>query len=125
MNIEELKKEIGRLQYQVSLIVDTIDHQNYPVEYLILSLGWVEGDIDRVHDIFEKYDNKLEGREKVEWNDFEMELRKELDIGYQTVKSIIIAFHRNDQWSNVCYGYAMSREPSAPIEFFPITRTVK
>nr|WP_320048927.1 hypothetical protein [uncultured Desulfuromonas sp.] len=122
MNIEELEKEFKKLKYQVRALGETIDYQNHPVEALILEMDWGEGDIDRAHDIFEKYDNKIEEGEIINWHEFEMALRNEFDIGYQTVKSIIIAFNRNHQWTNVCYQYAMSFEPTSPIEFHHITR---
>lgn len=122
MNIDELEKELRKLKYQVRAIGETIDYQNHPVEALILEMDWGEGDINRTHDIFEKYDNKIEKGETINWRDFEMELRNEFNIGYQTVKSIIIAFYQNHQWTNVCYQYAMSFEPTTPIEFHHITR---
>jgi len=123
MNIEQLAEELSKLKYKVRTIGNTIDYQAYPIEALILEMDWGEGDIDRAHDIFEEYDNKLEAKEEVSWNKFEMKLRNEFDIGYQTVKSIVIAFYKNHQWTNVCYGYAMSFEPTTPVEFHQITRS--
>lgn len=122
MNLEELTAELDKLKYQVRTLAETIDYQAHPVEALILSMDWNEGDIDRAHDIFEKYDNKLHAGEPINWHEFEMELKNEFDIGYQTVKSIILAFFKNHQWTEVCYGYAMSFEPTTPIEFHQITR---
>jgi hypothetical protein len=122
MNIEELAKELEKLKYQVRTLGETINYRAHPVEALILSLDWGEGDIDRAHDIFEKYDNKLEAGEVVNWQEFEHELRDAFGIGYQTVKTIILAFYENRQWTNVCYGYAMSFEPTTPVEFHRITR---
>ena len=118
MNIEEISRELEKLKYQVRTLGETINYRAHPVEALILSLDWGEGDIDRAHDIFEKYDNRLEAGEAVNWHDFEHELR----IGYQTVKSIVLAFYENHQWTNVCHGYAMSFEPTTPVEFHRITR---
>lgn len=122
MNIGEIARELEKLKYQVRTIGETIDYRAHPVEALILSLDWGEGDIDRAHDIFEKYDNKLEANEAVNWHEFEHELEDAFGIGYQTVKSIVLAFYDNHQWTNVCYGYAMSFEPTTPIEFHRITR---
>ena len=122
MNIGEIARELEKLKYQVRTIGETIDYRAHPVEALILSLDWGEGDIDRAHDIFEKYDNKLEANEAVNWHEFEHELGDAFGIGYQTVKSIVLAFYDNHQWTNVCYGYAMSFEPTTPIEFHRITR---
>ncbi|SMF08690.1 MULTISPECIES: hypothetical protein [Pseudomonas] len=122
MNLEELTESLEKLKYQVHILGNTIDYQSYPVESLILSMDWGEQDINRAHDIFEKYDDKLIAKEKVNWGEFESELKTEFNIHYQTVKSIILAFYKNHQWTNVCYGYAMSFEPSTPIEFHQITR---
>jgi len=122
MNLEELTAELEKLKYQVRTIADTIDYQAHPVEALILSMDWNEGDIEHAHDIFEKYDNKLHAGESINWHEFEMELKNEFNIDYQTVKSIILAFFKNHQWTEVCHGYAMSFEPTTPIEFHQITR---
>lgn len=122
MNLEQIAEEITKLKYQVRVLGETIDYQAHPVEALILSMDWSEGDIDRAHDIFEKYDNKLQEKEPVIWAEFEKELRNEFNIGYQTVKSIVLAFYKNHQWTNVCYEYAMSLEPTTPVEFHQITR---
>jgi len=122
MNIEELAAEIRKLKYQIKTIAYTIDYERYPVESLILEMDWDENQISEAHDIFEKYDNKLREGEEVNWVEFEMELRDHFQIGYQTVKSIVLAFYRNDQWVDVCKGYAMSFEPTTPVEFHQITR---
>lgn len=122
MNINEILKDIEKLKYQVSVLGETISHQTHPVEALIFSMNWGVGDIDRAHDIFEKYDKKLEEGESINWNEFETELKDEFSIGYQTVKSIVLAFYDNHQWTDVCHGYAMSFEPTTPVEFHRITR---
>ena len=122
MSIDELAEELQKLKYQVRVLGATVDYDAHPVESLILSMDWGEGDIDRAHDIFETYDNKLEAKEPINWTEFEMELRTEFNIGYQTVKRIVLAFFKNHQWTNVCYGYAMSFEPTTPVEFHQITR---
>jgi len=123
MNIKEIAEELSKLKYQLHVIADTIDYQTHPIEALIMSMDWGENDLNRAHDIFEKYDDKLHAKEDVNWREFESELKKEFDISYQTVKSIVNAFYQNHQWTSVCYGYAMSFEPSTPIEFHHITRT--
>ncbi|MBX8489303.1 hypothetical protein K5D42_05385 [Pseudomonas cichorii] len=122
MNIEELVSNLEKLKYHVRILGQTIDYQTHPVEALILSMDWGDGDIDRAHDIFEKYDEKLEAGDDINWAAFESELKSEFDIGYQTVKSIVLAFFENHQWTDVCHGYAMSFEPATPVEFHRITR---
>lgn len=122
MTPEDFSDEIEKIKYQLRIVGQTINYESHPVEALILSMDWAEGDIDRAHDIFEKYDKKIEKKEKINWHEFEHELKDAFGIGYQTVKSIILAFYNNHQWTNVCYGYAMSFEPTTPIEFHQITR---
>lgn len=122
MTTADLLNEIEKIKYQLRIIAQTVDYDAHPVEALILSMDWSEGDINRAHDIFEKYDKKMDDGEKVNWMQFESELENEFKIGYQTVKSIVLAFYRNHQWTNVCHAYAMSFEPNAPVEFHQITR---
>lgn len=105
--MEYLEQELSKLKYQMSILISTIDSDKYPVESLILSLNWDDDDLDAAHDIFEKYDNKIEAKEEnINWSAFEHDLRDRFSLGYQSVKSIIIAFYKNDQWVEVCYQYA-------------------
>lgn len=122
MNIEEIFEKLKKLEYQVTILAECIDYDRYPVQSLILSLGWDSKQINKAHDIFQTFDEKLEKGEKINWYEFENALEDEFSIGYQTVKSIVLAFYNNHQWVDVCYGYAMSFEPTTPIEFHPITR---
>ena len=122
MNIEEIKNDIELLQYHVSLLIDCVDFDKNPIEKLILSMNWSERQINKAHDIFQKYDQLIDSNANIVWSKFEHELRDEFEIGYQTVKQIIIAFYKNHQWVDVCYKYAMSFEPNTPIEFHQITR---
>lgn len=117
--MEEFEKRIEKLEYQISLLISTIDNDKYPVESMILYLNWNDTDLNKAHDIFEKYDNKLENKEDINWTDFEHELTQTFDIGYQTVKTIIISFYKNRQWSGVCYYYAKSH---ACMEFHSLIR---
>lgn len=122
MNIDDLSKDIMKMKYHIRLLGEAIDYKQHPVEALILSMDWDESQIDRAHDIFEEYDNKINNKEPINWHEFEHALRDEFGIGYQTVKSIILAFYNNHQWTGVCKGYAMSFEPATPVEFHSITR---
>ncbi|HFO0263156.1 TPA: DUF1878 family protein [Serratia marcescens] len=122
MNIEEIFEKIKKLEYQITILSECIDYDRYPVQSLILSLGWDSKQINKAHDIFQTFDEKLEKGEEINWHEFESALEDEFSIGYQTVKSIVLAFYNNHQWVDVCYGYAMSFEPTTPIEFHPITR---
>jgi hypothetical protein len=122
MNLEDLAKDVHKIRYQIEILSECVDYERYPVQSLILMMNWDESQINKAHDIFEEYDKLLRENNKVNWSDFESKLRNEFTINYQTVKSIILAFYRNHQWTEVCHGYAMSFEPSTPVEFHCITR---
>jgi len=118
-NMTDIENEIKKLKFHISLIGETLDYRANPIAALIIERDWNEADLDSAHDIFEKYDNMLEEKKDVDWRAFEMELKKKFGIGYQTVKSIVLAFYRNHQWTNVCTLYARSAEC---VEFHEITR---
>lgn len=120
--MNELRKEIDKIKYHIRLLSESIDYDRHPVENLILSMDWNEDQVELAHDIFEEYDKKISSGEEINWHEFEMRLRNDFKIGYHTVKSIILAFYKNDQWTQVCHGYAMSFEPATPVEFHSITR---
>lgn len=114
-----VEKEIEKIKFHISLIGETIDYRNNPIPALVIEMNWDASDLDAAHDIFEKYNNMLENKENASWTAFEIELRKKFNIGYQTIKSIILAFYRNHQWTEVCTLYARSHEC---VEFHEITR---
>jgi hypothetical protein len=115
----DIEREIEKLKFHISLIGEAVDHRNNPITALVISMNWNAKDLDSAHDIFEKYDSQLESKEEVNWHAFEHELRDKFDIGYQTIKSIILAFYRNHQWTEVCRLYAKAFEC---VEFHEITR---
>jgi hypothetical protein len=112
-----IEKEMSKIKYQLRMIMETIDFDRYPIQYLILELDWDDSDLTKANDIFEEYSNKLEKNEDVDWIEFELKLRQQFNIGYQTVKLIILAFYRNSQWVSVCEGYANHSQAS---EFWQI-----
>jgi hypothetical protein len=117
---DNIERELEKIKFHIRLIGETIDHRSYPIPFLVIEMDWDDKDLDTAHDIFEKYDNKLEREEKVNWQEFETELRKTFGIGNQIVKSIVLAFYRNHQWTRVCAGYAKAHEC---IEFHEIIRS--
>jgi len=104
--MDALQNQIDKIKYQLKTIGVTIDNKQYPIESLVIQLDWDENDLTLANDIFEKYDKMLEAYEDVNWTEFEFNFRDQFGIGYQTVKSIILAFYRNLQWRDVCKGYA-------------------
>ncbi len=106
--MNDITKEIKKIKFHLRLLSETIDSRNYPIPSLVVEMDWDGDDLNRAHDIFEKYDKKLEAGETVNWTDLEIDLKREFDINYQIVKSIVLAFYRNHQWTEVCKYYAKS-----------------
>lgn len=119
LKMTDIENEIEKIKFHINLIGETFDSTNNPIPALVIQMNWNASDLDSAHDVFEKYNNMLEAKEDVDWCDFEHELRDKFGIGYQTVKSIILAFFRNHQWTEVCTLYARAYKCS---EFHEITR---
>lgn len=118
----EIIQALEKLSYQVSIVSETIDYEKHPVEALILSKNWGPEEIEKVHDIFERWDSRLEQGDEMKSGSFEQEFKDALGIGYQGLKSIILAFYRNGQWTSVCEAYVDSFGDSPSLEFHGIMR---
>ena len=73
-------------------------------------MGWTEDTVNSIHSVFNDYSEKLTKGEEVSWNAFEHELRDRHTIGYQIVKQIVLEFYRNDEYLDVCRGYAAEHD---------------
>ena len=122
MTMAEMAEIIEKLAYHVSLLGETIDYEKHPVEALILSMNWGRADIDKAHDIFEQWDKRLEQGGAMSTSKFESDFNRELGISYQGLKSIILAFYRNHQWTNVCEAYVDAFGTSPAVEYHSIMR---
>jgi len=122
MTMAEMAEIIEKLAYHVSLIGETIDYEKHPIEALILSMNWGREDIDKAHDIFERWDQRLENGGAMSTSEFESDFNRELGISYQGLKSVILAFYRNHQWTNVCEAYVDAFGTSPSIEYHSIAR---
>ncbi len=120
MNDDEIIELLAKLKYQVETLGQTIDHKTYPVEALILSKDWGPSELDKAHDIFERWDKNLGNGGKMEGGLFEHDFQEALNVNYQGLKSIVLAFYRNSQWTSVCEAYVDSFGKSPSVEFFEI-----
>lgn len=112
--------EIAKLKYHINLLAEAIDVRANPIASMVISNDWSSTDLDAAHDIFEHFDKKLENGEKINWHEFEAEFKRCFGIHYQGLKSVVLAFFRNEQWTSVCREYAAS-VPS--VEFSEILGT--
>ncbi|MDL0433988.1 hypothetical protein QPM17_22870 [Marinobacter sp. TBZ242] len=117
--MEELQSQINKLKYQMGLVGESLDSREHPIATLVIAMDWDESDLDRAHDIFEKFEGIIESGEKPNWSEFEHDFLQQFSIGYQTLKMVVLAFHRNFQWTHVCEVYAKAKEC---MEFHEITR---
>lgn len=122
MNEESLTLQIEKLKYHVRLLADTVNYEEYPVEALVLQKDWSYEDLNRAHDIFEKWEKKLDQDEPMNQYQFEADFDEALGVNYQGLKSIVRAFYRNGQWVTVCEAYVDSMGAAPPIEYHSIMR---
>lgn len=115
----DLQLQINKLKYQMSLVGESLDSREHPIATLVIEMDWNEEDLDKAHDIFEKFEGILESGDEPNWYEFEQEFNQKFGISYQTLKVVVLAFHRNFQWIHVCEVYAKAKEC---MEFHEITR---
>ncbi|WP_215765986.1 DUF1878 family protein [Gluconobacter cerinus] len=122
MTNDEIINTIKKLSYHVSILGDTIDIENNPIEHLIISKNWDESDLNEVYDIFEEWDKRIESGEKINKANFEHDFSSNLKISYQGLKTIVLAFYKSGQWTNVCEAYVDAFGDCPPTEYLSIMR---
>jgi hypothetical protein len=102
--------EIEKIKYHIELLSEALDPSDHPIASLIISNDWIRADLDAAHDIFERYDKQLEMDNSINWHNFEKAFLDRFGINYQGLKSIVLAFFRNGQWTDVCTEYALKNQ---------------
>ncbi len=120
-NIEAIVARLEKLEFHVKLLAESLNHTENPIASLVVDFNWSEQDLDSAHDIFEMFDKKLHESKKINWNELEKEFTQKLNISYQGLKSVVLAFNRNGQWTEVCHAYASSFGNSVPLELKSIS----
>ena len=106
----DIEKELEKVKCHIRLIGETINSESDPIPSLVIKMDWDDDDLKKARVIFEKYDNALKNEESVNWTNLESELYNTFNIDYQIVKSIILAFFRNHEWTEVCIQYAQNHD---------------
>ena len=117
MTNEEIGKILEKIKFQIASIGQAIDFDRYPVESLIISMDWGREELNLAHDVFEKWDVMLEAGEGMNSSAFEADFSESLGLNYQGLKSVVLSFYRNGQWTNVCEAYVDSFDGKASIEY--------
>lgn len=115
-NIEAIIARLEKLEFHVKLLAESLSHTENPIASLVVDFNWSEQDLDSAHDIFEMFDKKLHESAIIKWHELEKEFNEKLNISYQGLKSVVLAFNRNGQWTEVCHAYASSFGNSVPLE---------
>ena len=121
-NIEAIDARLERLEFHVKLLAESLNHTENPTASLVVNFNWSSKDLNCAHDIFEMFDNKIHRAEKINWHDLEKEFDTKLNISYQGLKSVVLAFYRNGQWTEVCHAYASSFGENVSIELKSIAQ---
>lgn len=115
-NFEAIIRRLEKLEFHVKLLAESLNYAENPTASLVVGFDWSEQDLTLAHDIFEMFDKKLGESAPINWYDFEKEFSDKLNINYQGLKSVVLAFHRNGQWMEVCHAYASSFGDSVSLE---------
>ena len=102
--------EIEKIKYHIQLLSEALNPSDQPIASLVISNDWIRADLDAAHDIFEQYDKALELDNSINWHNFEHAFLDRFGITYQGLKSIVLAFFRNGQWTDVCKAYALKNQ---------------
>ncbi|EFV81057.1 MULTISPECIES: hypothetical protein [Neisseria] len=124
--LENQKEEIAKIKFHISMLNSYQNYSNNPIGSLVIEFDWSEEDLDKAHDIFEKYDKKiLEGRLDGNLHSLmEKDFNEDLNLGYQEVKSVVLAFFRESRWVTVCVEFVKSYGYE-PVEFSEIISYIK
>jgi hypothetical protein len=121
-NIKAIVARLEKLEFHVKLLAESVNHTENPTASLVVDFDWSSQDLNCAHDIFEMFDTKMRKEENINWYDFEKEFQDKLNISYQGLKSIVLAFFRNGQWTEVCHAYASNFGQSVPLELKSIAQ---
>jgi|GEM_PF-1401216 len=114
----DYEEEINKLKFQIGIISETINNENYPIQSLVLSKNWGKNELDTLYDVFEEIQDEFENN-KNSVQKLESLLKDKLGLHYQSVKSVILALYRNGQYQDICMIYAMK---NMVLEFHEIKR---
>lgn len=105
MSFEEIMEELKKAKYHIKQLVSSIGRNpENAISCMIVDMDFSESDVRKMYDILDKHDRVLESGGNIDG--LEMELREELDIGYQEVKSIIITMFESHRFMPLCREYA-------------------
>jgi hypothetical protein len=106
--LSEIREQLEKLTRQVRLAANIIEKEEHPYEWLRITYNLSQDDYRRIEDVFEEASHELDKQGRFSAAGFEHELRNLFPdmIGYQEVKDIVLCFHYNNQFRNVCREFA-------------------
>lgn len=121
----DYEEEIKKLKFQTSILGETINFEEHPIARLVFEFDWDEEKLDAVYDCFERIEKILEETPNMLTHpDVEKIFHDSVGVGYQSLKAIILAFYRENRYTNVCIEYVKSLGEIVPIEYHKIQKDI-
>jgi len=101
--LEVLEKELAKTRWQLQRVADGMTGEGHGMGRFIVLRDVTEGELKKLHDVFEKYDNILNADDgDVGWIDFDCEVLKALPHDDIEVFEVVSAMQDDNRWVKVC-----------------------
>ena len=110
------KTDIAKLEFQIRLLANSIDHKSHPLESLILNFDWTSEDLHEAEKCFLGAQENIDEGKEFDPSSFEKCFKNKLGLDNQDVINVAVAFYRSGQWVEVCKRYAESFGDNPPSE---------
>ena len=108
-----MSNEIEKIKYHISTLKDSVEFIN--VDGLAVKLDLSKAQFDRLFEICDEFDRKIEYDKIFSQAEFEKILSDEFGIGYRTIKMIIDDFAKYEHFEYLAYAYMLSSKCNAPL----------
>lgn len=105
--------EIEKIKYHISTLKDSVEFID--VDGLAVKLDLSKAQFDRLFEICDEFDHKIEDDKIFSLAEFEKILSDEFGIGYRTIKMIIDDFAKYEHFEYLAYAYMLSTKCNAPL----------
>lgn len=108
-----MNNKIEKIKYHISTLKDSVNFIS--IDGLAVKLDFSNAQFDRLFEICDEFDRKIENDKIFNLAEFEKILKDELGIGYQTIKMIIDDFAKYEHFEYLAYAYMLSTKCKAPL----------
>ena len=100
-----MNDKIEKLKYHISTIKDSVEFVN--IDGLAVKLDLSKEQFDRLLEICDEFERKIENEKFFSKAEFEGTLKDEFGIGYQTIKMIVDDFAKYGHFDYLAYTYML------------------